>query len=668
MPSQSPCTDLVFLMLWQNYPMTGGYHDFAQTYDGKPFIHSWPYLNAQGQTIGIVARYQNGTDKKDIIPFFKPNGMGWKRGINLSPRPLFGLDRLAKQPKDKAVFIVEGEKPAAALQSLRICAVTSLGGCQMANKADWTPLNGYKTVYLLLDNDVPGESYAKTVCRKLTALQLPPQAKIVRLSGLPEKGDIVDWLQNHAPDWDCYQPFPTSEKAWVLTELKQELQKAVPPPDDWLTNSNQQSKNQQQPLENIDTANLAHDYPDFERADFYGIAKEVAELGSEQSEADPVAVYFSFLVAAAAMIGNYRYLLIGDSKHNARLFAALVGASSRARKGTSFKPVERIVRKTEEAYEKTTDSIKETLAITNGGLSSAEGLIWAVWDEAEETRGKDNKPLWEGVDDKRLLVVEEKLAQVFKVAKREGNTITPLLRKAYDGGTLAPMTKNNRLKATKPHINVLGHITQHELKSVLTGDDVYNGLANRFLWVCVRRTKKMAFPQPMDGDKVLTIAIRLAGTIKWIKQPASSEITLDKAAREYWESQYPIISADRHGAIGAVTARDEAHTVRLALLFCLLDDSNVITTQHIKAAIAVTNYSAASAEFIFTMPTDESPDAQKLLTALSEKSLSQTEISHVFGRNKTKSQLSALLTELQTLNKIRKVATEGGKRVMWEKI
>ncbi len=94
----------------------------------------------------------------------------------------------------------------------------------------------------------------------------------------------------------------------------------------------------------------------------------------------------------------------------------------------------------------------------------------------------------------------------------------------------------------------------------------------------------------------------------------------------------------------------------------------MISTQHLKAAIAVTNYSAASAEYIFTTPTDESPDAQKLLAALNEQPLSQTEISNVFGRNKNRNQLTELLTELQTINKIRKVMTEGEKRVMWARI
>jgi hypothetical protein len=637
------------------------------TYNGKRLIHSWPYLDFEGKTIGIVARYQNDKDKKEVVPFFKPNGTVWKAGINISPRPLFGLDKLANHQKNKAVFIVEGEKAAAALQGLGITAVCSQGGSNAANLADWTPLNGFKTVYLFPDNDKPGEHYAKAVCRALMVLESPPVVKIVRLPGLPKNGDIVDWLQTYVPEWDGYQPFPEEHKERVLNALKAELKKAMPVPDKWRTTSNQQSNPPPQ-TENIDTANLAHDYPVFNHDDFYGIAKEVALLGSEHSEADPVAVYISILVAFAAMIGKERYLNIGDSKHHARLFAALVGASSRARKGTSFKPVERIIRKTEERYEKINDGIKETLAITNGGLSSAEGLIVAVRDEAEETKGNDDKPIWDGVDDKRLLVVEEELAQVFKVAKREGNTLSPLLRRAYDGGTLAAMTKNNRQKATNPHINVLGHITQYELKSVLTGDDVYNGLANRFLWVCVRRTKKMAFPQPMDGDKVLNIAIRLAGTIKWVKQHANAEITLDAAARGYWETQYPIISADRHGAIGAITARDEAHTLRLALLFCLLDDSNEIIVKHLKAAIAVIKYSAASAEYIFTTPTDESPDAQKLLSALNEKPLSQTEISNLFGRNKKRQELSSLLTELQTLNKIRKVPIKGEKRVMWEKI
>ena len=159
-----------------------------------------------GATIGIVARFQEADGKKDIVPFFKRNGSTWAAGIELNPRPLFGLDKLATHPKDKAVFIVEGEKSAAALQSIGIAAVSSLGGSQAAKQADWTPLSGYKLVYLLPDADEPGEHYMQDVYRALMALESPPPCKVVVLSGLPVAGDVVDWIQSLISDWNGYTP------------------------------------------------------------------------------------------------------------------------------------------------------------------------------------------------------------------------------------------------------------------------------------------------------------------------------------------------------------------------------------------------------------------------------------------------------------------------------
>jgi hypothetical protein len=207
--------------------------DIPQSYHGKPLIHSWEYRAKDGAPFGVVGRYQNGSDKKDVVPFFKLNGSGWTAGIDLNPRPLFGLDKLASHDTNKAVFIVEGEKSASALHSLGIVAITSLGGSQAANKADWMPLSGFKTVYLMPDSDEPGEHFAQDVYGALSALESPPTVKVLRLSGLPEGGDIVDWLQNLAPDWNGYDAFPASEKSWALTELRAELKKAEDVPEDW---------------------------------------------------------------------------------------------------------------------------------------------------------------------------------------------------------------------------------------------------------------------------------------------------------------------------------------------------------------------------------------------------------------------------------------------------
>ena len=207
--------------------------DIPKTYHGKPLIHAWTYRAKDGAVLGIVGRYQQGSGKKDIVPFFNRNGSGWAAGIELSPRPLFGLDRLAKQQKDNAVFIVEGEKAAAALHSLDICAVSSQGGAQSAGQADWTPLEGYNIAYLMPDKDEPGEQYAQGVYAALAALKSPPAVKLARVADLPDGGDVVDWLQHHAPDWNGLDPFPAESKTWALDELKAELKKAEAIPQEW---------------------------------------------------------------------------------------------------------------------------------------------------------------------------------------------------------------------------------------------------------------------------------------------------------------------------------------------------------------------------------------------------------------------------------------------------
>lgn len=199
-----------------------------QTYSGKPLIHVWTYRAKDGAAFGQVGRYQDGSGKKVVVPFFKPNGTGWTAGAPDEPRPLFGLDRLEKQPKNKAVFIVEGEKSAAALHGLGLCAVTSLGGANAASKADWTPLNGFNAVYLMPDNDNAGEQYAQTIYRALMALDAPPQVKLSRLEGLPDGGDIVEFLQGFVADWDGYAPIPEDLHKPLKEELHEALKHAEP--------------------------------------------------------------------------------------------------------------------------------------------------------------------------------------------------------------------------------------------------------------------------------------------------------------------------------------------------------------------------------------------------------------------------------------------------------
>ena len=126
------------------------------------------------------------------------------------------------------------------------------------------------------------------------------------------------------------------------------------------------------------------------------------------------------------------------------------------------------------------------------GLSSGEGLIYAVRDRVEgENKKGETVVLDEGVEDKRLLVLEAELAGVLKVMSREGNTLSPVIRQAWDDGTLQTLTKNSPMKATEAHVSIIGHITKAELLRHLTETEAANGFANRFVWLLVRRSKEL---------------------------------------------------------------------------------------------------------------------------------------------------------------------------------
>lgn len=207
------------------------------TFNDKPRRFVWEYRSAQGEPLGYVARF-DADGKKDVVPYFKRmNGHGWQSGSAAEPRPLFGLDVLAQADIARAVFIVEGEKAAAALQSLGLVAVTSQGGSKAAAKTDWTPLEGRGRVYLLPDNDAPGEAYAEAIASILKGFSKPPNVQIVRLPDLPTGGDVADWISARIPQWDGFEPVQESETdtAALLAEFQAVVKAhSEPVPAGWL--------------------------------------------------------------------------------------------------------------------------------------------------------------------------------------------------------------------------------------------------------------------------------------------------------------------------------------------------------------------------------------------------------------------------------------------------
>ncbi|MDS4019559.1 MAG: hypothetical protein RKR03_03475 [Candidatus Competibacter sp.] len=194
------------------------------------FKAAWWYRNPAGEPQGVVARF-DGPQGKQVVPYFKPDGRGgFKTGGPPAP-VLFGAERL--NGRAAPAFVVEGEKCAAALHSLGLAAVSAQGGANKAAGGDWPALAGVPQVYLLPDNDLPGEGYARAACKALARLTPPPEVRLIRLP-VPEKGDAADWLAACVPGWNGLDPLPQERRADLAQELLALAERSEPPPADWL--------------------------------------------------------------------------------------------------------------------------------------------------------------------------------------------------------------------------------------------------------------------------------------------------------------------------------------------------------------------------------------------------------------------------------------------------
>ena len=200
-----------------------------------PFKAAWHYRNQGGEPQGIVARFDNDAGKQ-VIPFFKAGGGGkFKAGGPQAP-VLFGAEKL--NGHKSAALVVEGEKAAAALHSLDLLGVSAQGGADNAKKGAWDGLLGVPSVAFLPDNDLPGMKYCRDAAAALVACTTPdsplPDMRLLNLPGLPEKGDICDWLAERLPDWNQLDPIPADHRAALRAELLTLLEQAEPVPADWL--------------------------------------------------------------------------------------------------------------------------------------------------------------------------------------------------------------------------------------------------------------------------------------------------------------------------------------------------------------------------------------------------------------------------------------------------
>lgn len=327
---------------------------------------------------------------------------------------------------------------------------------------------------------------------------------------------------------------------------------------------------------------------------YVGVAGSVAASVAPHTEADPVAVLTQLLVAAGSAVGRGAYVVVEATRHYPNEFLVLVGDSAKARKGSSWDHVMRVVEAASPGFERHCST----------GLSSGEGLIWALRDPD----GNDA-----GATDPRLLVVEPEFASVLKALARDISTLSPVLRSAWDGRPLALLTRSAPARASTPHLSVIGHITAAELRHHVSGLEVANGLLNRFCLVACRRARLL--PEGGDPDPLADTGLpeRLATNLA--RARSFGHVRFTAAARDRWWDAYGRLSEPGTGLVGGLLARAEAHVLRLSLLYALCDGRDTIRLDHLDAALALWDYVTHATDHFFKEDSGE-PLAEEISAAL----------------------------------------------------
>jgi hypothetical protein len=307
---------------------------------------------------------------------------------------------------------------------------------------------------------------------------------------------------------------------------------------------------------------------------YHGPLGEIVRAVAPHTEADPVGVLGTLIASVGACMGNLRYIYQGSAQAP-NLFVVLVGDSSTGRKGTAGSIAREVMNR---AY-------PDWASLIVAGLGSGEGLVGYL--KAHETQGEH-----------RALVMESEFGRLLTVMSREGSTLSPVVRDAWDGVPMGRILAREQAIVHGHHVGVVAHITPVELRQKLSGTDAANGFGNRFIWLAVRRTRLVPFPvSPVERvDQGLLTAVGAA--IAEAQTPG--QVPWSPEASDAWEDLYLELSLRRpYGLLAAMTARTEAQIVRLALVYALLDRSPVIDVPHLRAAHALWDYAERSVRHIF---------------------------------------------------------------------
>jgi hypothetical protein len=236
------------------------------------------------------------------------------------------------------------------------------------------------------------------------------------------------------------------------------------------------------------------------------------------------------------------------------------------------------------------------LRATNG-IGSGEKLIELI---ANPVRDKDGN-LLSGHTDQRLLVNEPEFAAILTVNERTGSTLSPTMRKLYDGVPINHEVKKGSTHAEGYHLSVVAAITPGELRRLLTDTSIANGFANRFQWLAgVDSIDIPLAVEEFPESKLHRLRNRLGENITKALN-GDPQLRWSRPAAEGWTERYPALKRPSGPeSIRDLLARGSNHTVKMSGLYALADGQTTMTVEHLDAATAWARFSDETVRWVYT--------------------------------------------------------------------
>jgi hypothetical protein len=546
--------------------------------ESKRVVASYTYIDEQGE---VLYRVDRRSDKSfEQRPASGKRGAGAMQGVRLV---LYRLPQVIAAVADNdVVYIVEGEKDADAIvKAGGIATCNPMGAGKWSRVADHArEVLAGAFVVVVADKDKPGYAHAAEVAASLGDVV----ASLFVVEACEGK-DAADHLASGH----------TLEELLFVEDADLGAADRVHVHDDVVV--------------------VQREWPKLDPAALYGLADEIVRAIEPESEADPAALLFLTLGYWGAHVGARPHATADGSKHPPRLNVVVVGETSQGRKGTAHANIKNLWEIADEEF------VRRRVL---NGFGSGESLVDHVTPQEDQ------------IYDERLIVREGEFARLLKVAKRDGSTLSPIIRAAWDGERLAVRSRAKTSVADGAHVVVIADITPEELNRCLTETEQLNGWANRFLYVCSRRSKLLPEGGSLDDGLLGDLGCRLRDAAEIAR--GIGTMRRSDAGKTAWADLYHDLDADRPGGLlGAVTGRAAAQCLRLSVAYATLDGSHTIEAWHVDAARAAWAYCRASAEFIFGDAVGDEI-ADRLLAAVRRAGpdgLDLTAIRDVFNKHKS---------------------------------